>query len=166
MLKSPTLLLKYSVGFFIVGLGIYFGSLATREGDPGISRGHYKYVFAAYIVGSFMALFIYYLPTTLKDLEMAPSRRYAWLVMHTFLNDTAEPPPKEILDQLEELFNSPCFDEQDARNIHRPGDAVSWKASLEDIRRPHGFPASDSVAIWEVNSRDNTCFSSVDQRQG
>ncbi|RJE20360.1 hypothetical protein PHISCL_07299 [Aspergillus sclerotialis] len=136
MVKTPILLLKYSVGSFIVGLGIYFGGLATREGDAQVPSDRYKFVFAAYVVGTFLAIFFYYLPATLKDLELAPSRRYAWLVIHALRRDTNEPPPKEILEQLKKIFDSSCFDGQDGCSIRVSGDAVSWK-ERHDAQNDH-----------------------------
>ena len=164
MVKTPTLLLKYSVGFFIVGLGIYFGGLATRDGDAQIPRGRYKLVFAAYFVGTLLALFIYYLPATLKDLELAPSRRYVWLVMHALWKDTSEPPPKEILEQLNKIFNSSCFNEQESCSIRARDDALSWKERLEHIKRPQNCALSDTTADRRVDSRDNSCSASVNHQ--
>ncbi|KAL4916477.1 hypothetical protein BDW62DRAFT_186065 [Aspergillus aurantiobrunneus] len=80
MVKAPTLLLKYALASFVIGLGIYFGSLAFSEVDTPTPRRSHRAIFIVYIVASFLGLLIYYVPATLKELELSPARRYAQMV--------------------------------------------------------------------------------------
>jgi len=104
MVKAPTILLKYALAAFIIGLGIYFGCLTFHgEGTPG---GFSLKIFIVYLVTSFLSLLIYYVPATLKDLELSPSRRYVQVMNKIIRDDIAYGEETQILENITRLLNA------------------------------------------------------------
>ncbi|RJE17658.1 hypothetical protein PHISCL_10003 [Aspergillus sclerotialis] len=139
MVKAPTILLKYALASFIIGLGIYFGYLALSDVGSQKPRGSYDAIFLFYIFTAFFGLLIYYVPSTLKELELSSIRRYAQIMT----NELAKKPGQEeteIIHNISALLNS---EEQEVYGEHRPDDAVSWEGRLEDMDRPRHNPAYD-----------------------
>ncbi|KAJ5249458.1 hypothetical protein N7524_011774 [Penicillium chrysogenum] len=132
MVKAPTLLLKYALASFIMGLGIYFGCLAFSGGGTQKPQGSYRAIFVVYIVTSVLGLLIYYVPSILKELELSPVRRYAQIMT----NELAKQPHREemeIIQNISALLNS---EEQETNGEHLNDDALSWEGRLEDVDRP------------------------------
>ncbi|CAI7594180.1 unnamed protein product [Penicillium glandicola] len=123
MVKAPTLLLKYALASFIIGLGIYFGCLAFDEVDSEKLRGRNLAIFIVYIVTSFLGLLTYYVPSTLKQLELSPARRYAQIMT----NELAKNPYQEeaqILQNIEVLLHSEA---QEVYQERGADDATPWE---------------------------------------
>ena len=74
MIKIPALLLNWSVGAFLVGLGIYLGCTWTRKLDPSESQGSSLGTLIAYIVVTGVGLLLFFLSVLLKYLEGVPIR--------------------------------------------------------------------------------------------
>lgn len=157
MVKAPTLLLKYALASFIIGLGIYFGCLAFSDVGSQRPRGSYLAILIVYIVTSFLGLLIYYVPSTFKELELSPARRYAQIMT----NELAKKPHQEeteIIQNISVLLNS---EEQETYGKHRSDDAISWEGRLEDMDRPQHDPAHD-VPIQQPNeSTGKTAVASI-----
>ncbi|OQE96201.1 hypothetical protein PENNAL_c0001G09431 [Penicillium nalgiovense] len=132
MVKAPTLLLKYALASFIIGLGIYFGCLAFSYVDPQKPRGSHRAIFIVYIVTSFLSLLIYYVPSILKELELSPARRYAQ-IMTDEVPKQQHQEEKELILKISALLNS---EEQEANGEYISDDAASWAGRLEDMNRP------------------------------
>lgn len=132
MVKAPTLLLKYALASFIVGLGIYFGCLAFSDVGSQKPRGSYRAIFIVYIVTSFLSLLIYYVPSMLKELELSPARRYAQIMIDE-LPKQQHQEEAEIIQKISALLDS---EEQEANGEHLSDDAASWAGRLEDMNRP------------------------------
>jgi hypothetical protein len=146
MVKAPTLLLKYALASFIIGLGIYFGGLAFSDVGSEKPRGRYLATFIVYITTSFLGLLIYFVPSTLKELELSPARRYAQIMT----NEQAMKPHQEeaeIIHKISALLNS---EEQEPFREYRSDDTTSWEGRLEDMDRPQLHPAHD-VPIQRFN---------------
>lgn len=140
--KAPTLLLKYALASFFTGLGIYFGCLALSEVGSQKPQGRNLAIFMVYIVTSFFGLIIYYVPSTLKQLELSSARRYAQIRA----NELAGDPYQEetgILRNISVLLNS---EEQEVNSEHQSDNAISRERSLAGMDRPqhnhtHDLPA-------------------------
>ncbi|KAL2824399.1 hypothetical protein BDW59DRAFT_180265 [Aspergillus cavernicola] len=137
MVKAPTLLLKYALASFIIGLGIYFGCLAFSEVGSQKPRGSHRAVFIVYIVTSFLGLLIYYVPATLKELELSPARRYVQMMSNELSKKTHQE-ETEIIQNISALLNS---EEQETYGEHQSDEALSWEGRLEDMGRPQHNPA-------------------------
>lgn len=144
MVKAPTLLLKYAVASFVVGLGVYFGCLAFSDVGSATPQVSHRAIFIVYVVTSFLGLLIYYVPSTLKKLEWSPARRYVQIMTHEFAKRPYEEEPyqeeMEIFQNIKALLDS---EEQDTNVERRSDDAVSWKGRGEDTDRPQHDPAHD-----------------------
>ncbi|THX67174.1 hypothetical protein D6D05_09943 [Aureobasidium pullulans] len=76
MIKVPSLLLNWSVGAFILGLGVYLGcvwrpdGLSERNGSLGI--------LITYLITTVGGLLLYYVPKAGKILESSTLRRLDW----------------------------------------------------------------------------------------
>jgi hypothetical protein len=75
MTKIPALLLNWSVGTFLVGLGIYLGFFFSRNPDPSQSHGASLGVLITYIVITALGMLLFFTSRLLKYLESAPIRR-------------------------------------------------------------------------------------------
>ncbi|KAJ5521812.1 hypothetical protein N7527_005927 [Penicillium freii] len=108
MIKAPTLLLKYALASFVIGIGIYFGCLAFSDIASQRPRNSYRATFIVYIVTTFLGLLIYYVPYILKELELSPARRHAQIMNNNSMK--LEPEEMELLNRIRALLNS---DEQE-----------------------------------------------------
>ncbi|KAF2877413.1 hypothetical protein BDV95DRAFT_601811 [Massariosphaeria phaeospora] len=75
MIKIPALLLNWSVGAFLVGLGVYLGSLWIRDLDSQRPQGSSLGILITYIIVTAAGLLLFFVPMLLKNLEGAPIRR-------------------------------------------------------------------------------------------
>jgi hypothetical protein len=146
MVKAPTLLLKYALGFFINGLGIYFGCLAFSDVGSQKPRGRYLAIFIVYMVTVFLGLLIYYVPSTLKELELSPARRYAQIMTNELAKKSYQE-ETDIIQRIGVLLNS---EEQETYEEHLSDDAISWVGRLENMDRCQYNPA-DGVPIQRTN---------------
>ena len=128
MIKAPTLLLKYALASFIIGLGIYFGCLALNDVGAQKPGKSYRAIFIVYIVTSFLGLLIYYVPSILKELELSPARRQAQIMTRRPAKLDRE--EKGILRNIDQLLSS------EARQIREED------GSDEEVDRPqaHELP--------------------------
>ena len=81
MIRIPSLLLNWSVGAFLVGLGIYLGSSWTQRLDASQHQSSSLGVLITYIVVTGIGLLLFFVPMLLKYLEGAPIRRLVGRVM-------------------------------------------------------------------------------------
>ncbi|PKY03727.1 hypothetical protein P168DRAFT_344868 [Aspergillus campestris IBT 28561] len=140
MVKAPTLLLKCALIAFIIGLGIYYGCLAFSDVGSAKSRISYFSIFIIYMMTVFVGYQIYHFPSMMKELELAPARRYAQIMT----NELVKPQRREetkILQNIRALLNP---DEQEANREHPSDDAMSWEGRLEDMDRPRYDPPHDN----------------------
>ncbi|CAG7915946.1 unnamed protein product [Penicillium olsonii] len=145
MIKAPTLLLKYALASFIIGLGIYFGCLAFNDGGSQKPGKSHRAIFIVYIATSFLGLLIYYVPSILKELELSPARRRAQIMGRRLPKLDQE--EKEILQNITALLNS---DAQEIREEGGSDDAASWEGRIEEVDRPQAKPAHD-VPVEPLN---------------
>jgi hypothetical protein len=131
MIKAPTLLLKYALASFMIGLGIYFGCLAFSDMDSQKPREPYRAVFVVYIVASFLGLLIYYVPSIFKELEFSAVRRRAQIM--TFGIEKLDSEERETLQSIRALLNSNA---QEFREEDGSDDDISWEGRLEELDRP------------------------------
>lgn len=148
MVKAPTLLLKYALASFVIGLGIYFGCLAFSDVDSQKRRGSYREIFIVYIVTCFLGLLIYYVPSILKELELSPARRYAQ-IMTDRLPKQQRHEEAEILQNIGALLNT---EEQTENGENLFDDAASWSARLEGMTRSQHSLAPDI----QIQQSDNS----------
>lgn len=120
MIKAPTLLLKYALASFVIGIGIYFGCLAFSDIASQRPRNSYRATFIVYIVTTFLGLLIYYVPYILKELELSPARRYAQIMNNNFME--LNPDEMELLNSIGGLLNS---DEQEIHEESGSDDAIT-----------------------------------------
>jgi hypothetical protein len=100
LIKVPALLLNFSVGAFLVGLGIYLGFSWTRNLDSSQSKSNSLGVLLTYIIVTALGLVLFFLPTLLKYLEGAPTQRIMeQLDRMKPENETSAPTFKERLRQ-------------------------------------------------------------------
>ncbi|QKX61813.1 uncharacterized protein TRUGW13939_08969 [Talaromyces rugulosus] len=148
MVKAPTLLLKYALAAFVIGLGIYYGCLAFNKAeDPGQSP---LAIFLFYLISVFLGLLIYYVPAMLKGLETSSLRRYAYLLKDRKRRDTKR--EEEMLENITRVINSdqPQTHEDDASE-----DALSWEERFGDVTRPELSPSHTTEirpSIHRINS--------------
>ncbi|KAJ5415575.1 hypothetical protein N7465_004270 [Penicillium sp. CMV-2018d] len=119
MIKAPTLLLRYALASFVIGIGIYFGCLAFSDIASQRPRNSYRATFIVYIVTTFLALLIYYVPYILKELELSPARRHAQIMNNNFMKP--DPEEMELLNRIGALLNS---DEQVIHEESGSDDAI------------------------------------------
>lgn len=119
MIKAPTLLLRYALASFVIGIGIYFGCLAFSDIGSQMPRNSYRAIFIVYIVTSFLGLLIYYVPYILKELELSPARRHAQIMNNKFTKLDSE--EMELLNRIGALLNS---DEQEIHEEGASDDAI------------------------------------------
>ncbi|KAL2809608.1 hypothetical protein BJX63DRAFT_434988 [Aspergillus granulosus] len=136
MVKAPTLLLKYALASFLIGLGVYFGCLAFSDVGSQKPQASYRTTFIVYIAASFLGLLVYYVPATLKELELSPARRYAQ-IMTNELPRTPNQEEREIIQNISTILNS---EEPETYEEHQSDDALSWEERLEDMDRPQQNP--------------------------
>jgi hypothetical protein len=74
MIKIPALLLNWSVGAFLIGLGIYLGSFWIRRLDPSQTQSSSLGVLIVYIVITGVGLLLFFVSVLLKYLEGVPIR--------------------------------------------------------------------------------------------
>ncbi|KAL4877746.1 hypothetical protein BJY04DRAFT_197164 [Aspergillus karnatakaensis] len=134
MVKAPTVLLKYALGSFIIGLGIYFGCLAFNELDSQRPRESYRRIFGVYIATSVLGLLVYYAPSILKDLEQSRTRRYAKKI--DSLPEGQNDEEIELIRKIKALLNP---NDQETSQENDFNDAISWEGRLEDINRPQSY---------------------------
>lgn len=113
MIKAPTLLLRYALASFVIGIGIYLGCLAFNDIGSQKPRNSYRAIFIVYIATSFLGLLIYYVPYILKELELSPARRHAQIITNKFTK--LDPEETELLNRIGALLNS------DEQEIHEEG---------------------------------------------
>ncbi|KLJ11605.1 hypothetical protein EMPG_13213 [Blastomyces silverae] len=87
MIQAPALLLNYSVGAFLTALGIYLGCVATANLDPTAGETSSYAVLIVYVVVGVAALSLYAVPAVLKELELAPLRRWQTLLDKHFMRE-------------------------------------------------------------------------------
>ncbi|CAI7626063.1 unnamed protein product [Penicillium bialowiezense] len=153
MVKAPTLLLKYALASFIIGLGIYFGCLAFRDVGSNRPQGRDLAVFIVYVTTSFLGLLIYFVPSILKELELSPARRYAQMIA----NQHAMKPHQEETEAIEKIAALLNSEEQEVYKEDRSDDDMSWEERLEEMNRPryntaHDAPVQQHNGISEKNS--------------
>ncbi|THX28372.1 hypothetical protein D6D10_09217 [Aureobasidium pullulans] len=78
MIKVPSLLLNWSVGAFILGLGVYLGCVWRPDGISDPSRNGSLGVLITYLITTVGGLLLYYVPNTGKILESSTLRRLDW----------------------------------------------------------------------------------------
>ncbi|KAH7378404.1 hypothetical protein DE146DRAFT_774457 [Phaeosphaeria sp. MPI-PUGE-AT-0046c] len=104
VIRIPALLLNWSVGAFLVGLGIYLGSSWVQRLDASQPQSSSLGILITYILVTGIGLLLFFVPVLLKYLEGAPIRRLVEdLVIHTNPNDDSSGPnAHDILAQLYE----------------------------------------------------------------
>ncbi|KAL4786595.1 hypothetical protein BJX76DRAFT_365380 [Aspergillus varians] len=136
MVKAPTLLLKYALASFIIGLGIYLGCLAFNKVDSQQPRESHRAILIVYIVTSFLSLLIYYMPATLKDLESSPARRYAQIMTNVLENNPYQE-GTDILRNISTILNS---EELETDGEHQSDNTLSGEGIPQDVRGPSHNP--------------------------
>lgn len=134
MVKAPTILLKYALAAFVIGLGIYYGCLAFDQiKDSGQSP---RAIFLCYLISVYLGLLIYYVPAILKSLEMSSLRRYTHLLKDPNRHHTQN--EQEIFNNIISLINS---DEPQTHEEDPSEDVLSWEERLGDTARPRRSPS-------------------------
>ncbi|KAH7083024.1 hypothetical protein BKA63DRAFT_561217 [Paraphoma chrysanthemicola] len=102
MIRIPALLLNWSVGAFLIGLGIYLGSSWTQKLDASQPQSSSLGVLVGYISVTGIGLLLFFVPMLLKYLEGAPIRLLVGrLVVRANSNDDSSGlNAHEILAQL------------------------------------------------------------------
>lgn len=103
MIKIPALLLNWSVGAFLVGLGVYLGSFWTRHLDSPQPRSSSLGVLVTYIVITAAGLLLFFVPVLLKYLESAPIRRFVERVVER--EDPKDKPPRLNINDIFDKFD-------------------------------------------------------------
>ncbi|KAL4903160.1 hypothetical protein BDW74DRAFT_180031 [Aspergillus multicolor] len=150
MIQTPALLLNYSLGSFLIGLGIYLGYVAAENLDPSTNHDSSFAVLGVYIAVTVIAILLYFVPSTFKELELAPVRRWQILLDSGLRQDSStdslrpkpdlealfreRPAPDERLDTTVPL--QPPFDAVRQNTFDTISDNRSWKERLEAFRRP------------------------------
>ncbi|THX23239.1 hypothetical protein D6D12_08542 [Aureobasidium pullulans] len=78
MIKVPSLLLNWSVGAFILGLGVYLGCVWRPDGISDPSLDGSLGVLVTYLITTVGGLLLYYVPKAGKILESSTLRRLDW----------------------------------------------------------------------------------------
>lgn len=120
MIKAPTLLLRYSLASFVIGIGIYFGCLAFSDIGSQMPRNSYHAIFIVYIVTGILGLLIYYVPYILKELQLSPARRHAQIMNNKFTK--LAPEEMELLNRIGALLNS---HDQEIREERASNDPIT-----------------------------------------
>lgn len=141
MIKAPTLLLKYALAAYIIGLGIYFGCLAFSDVGSQKPQGSYRAIFIVYIVTIFIGLLIYYVPSILKELELAPARRYAQIMA----NELVKPQHQEEYEIMQNIRALLSSEEQEEKGEHKSNNATSCEGGHENMEGVQHSPLHDIV---------------------
>ncbi|THX96142.1 hypothetical protein D6D03_08897 [Aureobasidium pullulans] len=104
MIKVPSLLLNWSVGAFILGLGVYLGCIWKPDGKSSPWRNGSLGVLITYLITTIGGLSLYYIPKACKILESSPLRRLDWIYNRE--EDLAKP-------QFEAMFTSDAVPTED-----------------------------------------------------
>ncbi|THX03462.1 hypothetical protein D6D13_07652 [Aureobasidium pullulans] len=78
MIKVPSLLLNWSVGAFILGLGVYLGCVWRPDGISDPSRNGSLGILITYLITTVGGILLYYVPKFGKILESSTLRRLDW----------------------------------------------------------------------------------------
>lgn len=76
IIRVPAMLLNWSVGAFLTGIGIYLGFIWRYSLDPPQSQGSSLAVLVVYSVVTFAGLVLFFAPLVLKTLEIGPVKRF------------------------------------------------------------------------------------------
>ncbi|PWY75339.1 hypothetical protein BO94DRAFT_605837 [Aspergillus sclerotioniger CBS 115572] len=128
MVKAPTLLMKYALGSFIVGLGISFGCLAFSDVGSQKPQGRYLALFTVYIVTSCLGLFIYYVPSILKDLELSTARRHTRFIRSKIPREHLQN-ETQVLESISALRSS---DQQETYGERQSNEVKSCAEGLQN----------------------------------
>lgn len=158
MVKAPTLLLKYALASFIIGLGIYFGCLAFRDVGSNRPQGRDLAVFIVYVTTSFLGLLIYFVPSILKELELSPARRYAQMIA----NQHAMKPHQEETEAIEKIAALLNSEEQEVYKEDRSDDDISWEERLEEMNRPRFNTGHDAPVQQHNGTSEKNSVASID----
>lgn len=127
IIRAPALLLNYSVGAFLIGLGIYLGSVATKNLNPTAGQGASRAVLIVFVVTTAVGILLYLIPTILKSLELAPVRRWDLLLVKK--QEAAQQDPQLRANaKLEQLFE----DTQKKLAMHK---LAMYKAGSTDQKK-------------------------------
>jgi hypothetical protein len=125
LIKVPALLLNFSVGAFLVGLGIYLGFSWSRNLDLSQSKTNSLGVLLTYIIVTALGLVLFFLPTLLKYLEGAPTQRIMeQLDRMKPQKDTSTPTIKERVRQTDRngfAHLEPGLQSRTRRSTDEPG---------------------------------------------
>ncbi|BCS21192.1 uncharacterized protein APUU_21624A [Aspergillus puulaauensis] len=140
MVAAPSTLLKYALGSFVTGLGVYFGCLAFQDIETQKPRSHHRAVFIVYIVATLLGLSMYYVPLTIKHSELSsllsPFHRWTWYgAANAREVEATVSRIQEITDRAREVREL----NQDIANQRRPGE------NREADRNPQPDGAADHV---------------------
>jgi hypothetical protein len=114
MIKIPALLLNWSVGAFLVGLGIYLGFFFSKNPDPSQSHGASLGILITYIVITALGLLLFFTSRLLKYLEGAPIRRLDQAMRW-------EAPDKSFKINIGDVFDHLTEAPADLPGLQRPG---------------------------------------------
>jgi len=78
MIKVPSLLLNWSVGAFVLGIGVYLGCVWKPDGESSPSRNGSLGVLITYLITTIEGLSLFYIPKVCKILESSSLRRLDW----------------------------------------------------------------------------------------
>ncbi|THY43915.1 hypothetical protein D6C90_08436 [Aureobasidium pullulans] len=79
MIKVPSLLLNWSVGAFVLGLGVYLGCVWKPDEKSSPWRNGSLGVLITYLITTVGGLLLYYVPKAGKILESSTLRRLDWI---------------------------------------------------------------------------------------
>jgi hypothetical protein len=114
MIKIPALLLNWSVGAFLVGLGIYLGFFFSKNPDPSQSHGASLGILITYIVITALGLLLFFTSRLLKYLEGAPIRRLDQAMK-------LEAPEKSFKTNIGDIFDHLTEAPANLPGLQRPG---------------------------------------------
>ncbi|OJD28349.1 hypothetical protein ACJ73_00248 [Blastomyces percursus] len=147
MIQAPALLLNYSVGAFLTGLGIYLGCVATVNLDPTAGEASSYAVLIVYVVVGVVELSLFAVPAVLKELGLSPLRRWQTLLNeyyrreHSVRKDTSFKPKLDlelVFRGQRQSGKEPSFHSDVHREITLDATAenASWRERLEDTSQP------------------------------
>jgi hypothetical protein len=148
MIRIPALLLNWSVGAFLVGLGIYLGSSWTQRLDASQPQSSSLGVLIAYILVTGIGLLLFFVPVLLKYLEGAPIRLLVGrLVVRANPNDDSS--GLNAYDILAQLNAEPEY-------LRRRQQKSGKRREVDEFYR---VPANDSrVSLGKGSVTSNTRF--------
>ncbi|THW77556.1 hypothetical protein D6D18_09888 [Aureobasidium pullulans] len=170
MIKVPSLLLNWSVGAFILGLGVYLGCVWRPDGISDPSRNGSLGVLITYLITTVGGLLLYYVPNAGKILESSTLRRLDWT--YNRKKDPTKPQFEAMftsdaaptLDQVMTIVNettaqyelparrSRWFTSQHVKPVATSAANVNAITDSNEVARQ---PTEDAIVVSAVDQPDN-----------